>query len=347
MRSPTHVVIAAAGFLFLALGCEVGLDEESAPSSPKTAPSLASQGYTAWKIPVPLTAINQADINDQQPALSKDGLSLYFASTRQTSPSDEALDLNIWVARRTCTDGCDWSAIDVLPGVNDVAPGVNTDFPDISPALSRDGHYLFFASQRPHSCYPPQTGQCTDRDLYVSYRKDVKNDLDWGAAVNLGDGINSRGEEVAPNYFENADAGVPQLFFNLGAVGGDIYVSELHDGVWGSTQAVDELNSVGTDQKPSVSQDGLEIYFYSDRDPDPDPNPALVNRLWVAQRQSVSDDWSTPVPVEFPTSEEEDAIMPFIHSHGKTETLLFVRPFSPLVSRDVLITTRTRLAGPE
>jgi hypothetical protein len=309
-------------------------------------PSLSSQRYTAWSDPKALVSINQSGINDQQPALSKDGLSLYFASTRKTSPSDNVLDLNIWVARRACTEGCDWTAIDVLPGVNDVVPGVNTDFPDISPALSRDGHYLFFASQRPHSCYPPQTGQCTDRDLYVSYREDVQNDLGWGPAVNLGDGINSGGEEIAPNYFENADAGVPQLFFNRGAIGGDIYVSELHNGVWGSTDEVEELNTDGTDQKPSVSHDGRQIYFYSDRNPDPDPNPDLVNRLWVAQRQSVSDDWSAPVPVEFPTSEEQDAIMPFIHSHGKTETLLFVRPFG-LASRDIYIMERTRLDRPE
>lgn len=337
MRNFTHVVVVTAGFLSLTLGCEpVGPNVESAPSSPETGPSFASQRYTAWSTPVPLTAINQAGINDQQPALSKDGLSLYFASTRETNPSD----LNIWVARRACTDGCDWTEVTMVPVVN-------TAFPDISPSLSRDGHQLFFASQRPHNCYPPQAGQCTDRDLYVSYREDVKNDLGWGAAVNLGDGINSGGEEIGPNYFENADAGVPQLFFNLGAIGGDIYVSELRDGVWGSTHAVEELNTGGTDQKPSVSQDGRQIYFYSDRNPDPDPNPVLANRLWVAQRQSVNDRWSPPVPVEFPTSEEQDAIMPYIHSHGRTETLLFVRPFSPLVDRDLWITTRTRESGSE
>ncbi|MFL5546382.1 MAG: hypothetical protein ACJ8AQ_02390 [Gemmatimonadales bacterium] len=341
MRIISTVVISAVGVLPLALGCEpVGLDVESAPSSQMTAPPLYSQRYTAWSNPVPLEAINQAGTNDQQPALSGDGLNLYFASTRKTSEDDALPDLNIWVARRACTDGCGWVTVDPVPEVN-------TEFPDISPSPSRDGHYLFFASQRPHSCYAPQTGQCTDRDLYVTYREDVQDDRGWGSPVNLGDGINSAGEEIAPSYFANADAGIPQLFFNRGAVGGDIYVSEQHAGVWGPTVEVRELNSPGTDQRPSVSHDGRRIYFYSDRNPDPDPNPDLANRLWVAQRQSISDRWSAPQRVEFPTSEEQETLMPFIHSHGRTETLLFVRPFSPLVDRDLWITTRTRLGGSE
>jgi WD40-like Beta Propeller Repeat len=346
MKTTELLVLSASALSALVMGCSSdGGMIDPAPRSGDATATLSSQRYTAWSDPTSLTAINQAGTNDQQPALSKDGLSLYFASTRKTSSTDGVLDLNIWVARRACTDGCAWTEIDVVPGLNDGAPGVNTDFPDVSPTLSRDEHYLFFASQRPHSCYPPQTAQCTDRDLYVSYREDEQNDLGWGPAVNLGDGINTDGEEVAPNYFENADAGVPQLFFNRGALGGDIYVSELHNGVWGPTEEVKELNTAGTDQRPSVSHDGRQIYFYSDRNPG--PAPASANRLWVAQRQSVSDDWSAPVPVEFPTSDKQESIMPFIHSHGRTETLLFVRPFSPLVDRDLWITTRTRLGGPE
>jgi WD40 repeat protein len=280
--------------------------------------------YSPWSPPVPLDAVNSPSI-DQQPALSKDGLSLYFASNRLGGPGG----LDIWVAQRTCVDGCSWMPPEPL------GPNVNGTFPDISPSLSRDGHQLFFASQRPHDhCDPPSLPPCTNRDLWVSYRENVHDDFGWEAAVNLGDYINTPGEEIAPSYFEN-DEGLPQLFFNRGAVGGDIYMSELENGVWAGASAVQKLNTSGTDQRPSISHDGLEIYFYSDRDG--------ANRLWVARRGSVSSDWSTPVRVDFPSSEQE-AIMPFIHSHGKTETLVFVRPFS-LAARDLWITTRTRQGG--
>jgi hypothetical protein len=336
MRTPACLTNYALPTLLLALGCgpDGGVADPATPSGSR--PSLASARYSAWSDPRPLESVNEPDFIDQQPALSKD-LSLYFASNRPTNLSDNVLDLNIWVARYACTDQpdqpdqCSWS--------NPVeVPAVNSDLLDASPSLSRDGHQLFFSSQRPHShCSPPST-QCTNRDLWVSYREDVHDDFGWGEAANLGGGINSPAEEVAPSYFENEDAGVPQLFLNRGAVGGDIYVSEMRDGTWGAPALVNELNISATNQRPSISHDGLEIYFWSDKEGTGD--------LWVAGRETVSSSWSTPVRVVFPTSGQQPAIMPFIHSHGKTETLLFVRPFL-LTARDLWITERTRLVGPE
>jgi hypothetical protein len=290
--------------------------------------SLASARYSDWSDPVPLTAVNSA-FTDQQPALSKDGLSLYFASNRSG-------DQNIWVAQRACTDNtvdqCAWSQPVML------GEAVNSQYLEAAPTLSRDEHQLFFASQRSNShCSATLTSPC-DRDLWVSYRDDVHDDLGWQAPVPLPGAVNSVGEEVAPSYFENADAGGPQLFFNRGAVAGDIYVSEMNDGTWGAPTRVDALNISSTNQRPSISHDGLEIYFWSDRD-----GPG---HLWVARRETVSSSWSSPVRVVFPTSDQQPAIMPFIHSHGKTETLLFVRPFA-LAARDLWITERTRLSRPE
>jgi hypothetical protein len=334
MKATTRLTPWTFPALLLALGCGPdGGVVDPATRSGESRPSLASNRYSAWSDPKPLESVNEPDFIDQQPALSKD-LSLYFASNRPTNLSDNVLDLNIWVARYACTDQpdqCSWSNAVVVPAVN-------SDLLDVSPSLSRDGHQLFFSSQRPHGhCSPPST-QCTNRDLWVSYREDVHDDSGWGEAVNLGDGINSPGEEVAPSYFENADAGVPQLFFNRGAVGGVIWVSEMRDGTWGAPALVNELNISATNQRPSISHDGLEIYFWSDKEGTGD--------LWVAGRETVSSTWSAPVRVVFPTSDQQPAIMPFIHSQGKTETLLFVRPF-PLAARDLWITERTRLDRPE
>jgi WD40 repeat protein len=304
-------------------------------------PSLASVSNPLWSAPVSLGPLVNSSSTDQQPALSKDGLSLYFASNRSGG-----LGLSdLWVAHRNCT-GCDWS-------VPRVVPNVNTAFADISPTLSRDGHQLFFASQRSngHCSVPPPTPpqflQC-DRDLWVSYREDVHNDSGWLPAVNLGDGdegINSSQEELAPSYFENDDGGSPQLFFNDGVIiqgalgGGDIYVSHLVNGTWGKPSLLPKppsnegINTVSSDQRPSISHDGLELYFWSDR--------SGVPHLLVATRGNVSDSWSDPSPVQFVSDGDAPTIMPFIHSHGKTETLLFVRPFSP-ASRDLWISQRTR-----
>ncbi len=330
MKMFVYLTTTAVCTSLLSIGCGPDAGVIAPPPHSDAGPSLSSQRYTAWSDPKPLISVNQPGINDQQPALSKNGLSLYFASTRKTNPSDNVPDLNIWVAGRACTDGCDWTTIEVVPRVN-------TDSPDISPSLSRDGHQLFFASQRPHGhCAPPAT-QCTNRDLWVSYRNNVHDDLGWGDAVNLGEGINSPDEEVAPSYFENDEPGTPQLFFNRGAVGGDIWVSELKNGAWSNPDLVPELNISASNQRPSISHDGRKIYFWSDRDG--------TGHLFTARRETVTSVWLPPERVVFPTSDQE-SIMPFIHSHGETETLLFVRPFA-LAGRDLWITTRSRQRGAE
>jgi hypothetical protein len=306
---------------------------------------LASAPYSAWSEPAnldPIAAeipVNMTGSNDQQPTLSRNGLSLYFASNRPTTDlPDEILDQNIWVSQRACTDQCPWSKPQLVAAVN------IEDVLDVSPSLSRDQHQLFFASQRPHDCYPPASSQCTDRDLWVSYREDVHDDFGWQAPVNLGPGINSSAEEVAPSYFANEDAGVPEIFFNRGELVGDIYVSRMVNGVWGDVNLAQGINSDAADQRPSISHDGLELYFWSNRAKV--AGELTKARIWVATRDDVNDLWSVPVTVDF-SGGDLDGIMPFIHSHGTTETLLLVRPFSPVLARDLWISQRTRLSGPE
>jgi len=55
--------------------------------------------------------------------------------------------------------------------------------------------------------------------------------------------------------------------------GADIYASTLQpDGTFGPAQLVFEVSSRYNDQNPSISRDGLEMYFASDR-PGSTPNP--------------------------------------------------------------------------
>jgi len=65
-----------------------------------------------------------------------------------------------------------WGKPNLLPA------SVNSKYNDHSAAQSEDGHYLFFASDRP--------GGCGDLDLYVSYREDTSDDAGWQEPKNLG-----------------------------------------------------------------------------------------------------------------------------------------------------------------
>lgn len=333
MKVPIRLAFWAFTASLLATGCESGevVDPENRSNGGEA--SLSSDRYS-WSPPQNLGPVNST-ATDQHPALSKDGLSLYFASNRTG-------DQNIWVAQRNCTDaadeGCDWGTPVMLGNA------VNSQFLDAAPALSRDEHQLFFASQRSNGHCSATTQIPCDRDLWVSYRNDVHDDSGWQAAVNLGDGtngVNTTGEEVAPSFFENDDSGLPQLFFNDGSLNangllvlGNLYVSQLaSNGIWGKPLPVSELNTSFSDQRPSVSQDGRELYFHSNR---PTPTGEVgVAHVWVATRESVTDAWSAPTLVPSPISDLQ-TIHPFIHSHGKTETLLFVR------SGDLWMSQRTR-----
>src|SRR5712691_7753959 len=294
-----------------------------------------TSNFSAWSEPVNLgPTINTSGFNDQQAVLSKDGLSLYFASNR---PGTLGL-LDIWVSQRACAaDSCPWGTPVSLGST------VNSSVSDFAPALSRDGHWLFFASNR-------STGLPGESDIWVSRRENVHEGLGWQAPEKLGPGVNTSGFEGGPSYFENDDAGVPQLFFNRNPLpsnaAGDIYVSEqAADGSFGLAVPVAELNSDATDQRPSIAHSGLDIYFYSNRlGSTPNPSGVPTNDIWVAMRESVLDPWSPPTNLGPPTNTAAGELHPLIVSHGGTEWLYFTRNVAvpPAIDLDLFVSTRTR-----
>ncbi|MDB4871677.1 MAG: WD40-like Beta Propeller Repeat [Gemmatimonadales bacterium] len=294
--------------------------------------AVRNQNFTPWSSPVSLGLLVNSTSSEQQPTVSKDGLSLYFASGRPIDPGNPVADQNIWVAHRDCADidvpACAWQA-PVALGSN-----INGPYFDVTPALSRDEHYLFFASQRAHdNCTEP-----CNRDLWVSYRDDVHDDFAWQAPVHLGSAINSAGEDLAPAYFEN-EGGQAQLFFTRGLLAAaDLYVSVMQsDGSWGTATPITELNSAGiAEARPSLTADGLEMYFWSTRGDG-------VSHIWKSTRESSTASWSSPVLVASPISDEPSA-QPFIYSHGSTQSLYLVR--TPAGgSMDLFVSQRTRGGG--
>jgi Tol biopolymer transport system component len=228
-----------------------------------TLPSLTSAQphYSDWSLPVNLGPVINTAAPEAGPHLSKDRRSLYFYSVR-TGPGGS----DIWVAERENVDEEFWGT--PYP----VAP-LNTTGVETSMSLSRDGHWLFFTR-----------GGLGNRDIWVSYREHVHDNLAWQPPVPVGAGINTTAsDEMDPSFFENEDGGAPQLFF---ARGNDIYVSSLlPDGTWGPAIPVSSLNGVDSDRGISVRFDGLEAFFFSNRG-------STSADLWSATRNSVLDPWS-------------------------------------------------------
>jgi WD40 repeat protein len=286
-------------------------------SSPNAAPDFSS-----WSAPVNVGPIINSTFAEAGPAISKDGLSLYFHSDR---PGGEG-STDFWVSQRASQDA-PWGAPVHLGDV------INTPNTEAVAALSRDEHWLFFTSDRP--------GGFGGNDIWASYRQHTHDPLDWQPAVNLGADVNSAFIDSAPSYFANDDGGAPQLFFHSsrpGGIGGtDIYVSELFpNGTFGPASLVVELSNPGVEQHPSIRFDGLEIFFFSDR-----PVSVGAVDLWAATRRTVLDPWSTPTNLGPLVNSIFGDVQPYISSDRRTLYFQAARP-GGFGSQDIWMTTRSK-----
>jgi hypothetical protein len=287
--------------------------------------SSRTQKYSDWSAPINLGPTVNSTAIDRGPAISKDGLSLYFASTRPGGFGGE----DIYVSQRETLDS-EWGS-----PVN-LGPIINTASDDMVPAFSRDGHLLFFATSR--------LGGFGGVDIWVSRREHTHDDFAWQPAENLGAGVNSTSTDAGPSYFDNDEVGVPQLYFNSNRLGGtgsaNIYVSEqAADGSFGAAVEVVELNDLGTTNRSSIRHDGREIFFTSNR-----PGSINTNDLWVATRETVFDAWSAPINLGATLNSGPLDVQPYISSDRETLFFASTRP-GGLGLADLYMSTRTKLSG--
>ena len=90
--------------------------------------SADAQKFSDWSAPVNLGPIINFAQNNLHPAISRDGLSLYYSA----GPTNK---LDIWVSQRASLDD-PWSAPVKL------GPNVNSDSSDLAPTFTPDGHRM-------------------------------------------------------------------------------------------------------------------------------------------------------------------------------------------------------------
>ena len=263
----------------------------------------AAPKFSNWSAPANLGPVVNSSSTDSAPAVSKDGRSLYFASNRLPG----SVGLDIWVSQWDDATGA-WGAPTNLGAV------VNSGGVDTAPSLSRDGHWLFFHSNR-------MPGGRGGFDIWVSYREHTHDDFGWQTPVNAGSDVNSASDETDPDYLENENGGGPQLFYasNRPGLGGfDLYVSTLRpDGRFGPGSVISELSSPLADPGVTVRFDGLEAFFYSRRD----GGISGSIDMWTATRETVFDAWSAPVHLAPPLNTSSIDQAP--HIAPDRETLFF------------------------
>jgi hypothetical protein len=259
----------------------------------------SAQNFGPWSKPVNMgPAINSAS-DDMHPALSKDGLSLYFSSTR---PGSAGGSIDLWVSQRESLDSL-WQPPQNLYMLN-------TIYDDHAANLTMDGHWLFFYSTRP--------GGCNDgnrQELWASHRQNPRNDFGWEPPINLGCTLNAyEADDGGPGHWQDEETGIHYLYFARNYLpkdskvynnGFSIYVSTCmtdldscnQQQLWSPPNPVVELNSTGfRNTKTAIRQrDGLEIIITSNRT----VTTGLTDlNLWVASRASTSDNWEQPINLD-------------------------------------------------
>ncbi|MFN6946426.1 MAG: PKD domain-containing protein, partial [Cytophagaceae bacterium] len=121
------------------------------------------------------------------------------------------------------------------------------------PSLSHDGTKLFFISDMP--------GGYGGTDLYMV----INNEGSWSKPINLGPGVNTRGNEMFP--FMGHDG---RLYFSSDGHPGygklDVFTAELINGKWGLTKNLGEpINSNDDDFGFYLEKNGFTGYFTSNR----------------------------------------------------------------------------------
>lgn len=288
------------------------------------APPAAAQRYSEWSEPINLgTTVNSTAV-DGCPFIGKDGFSLFFASNR--SGGSGGLDLYV----------SEWSAQEEAWGTPIEMVALNSATNDLCPTVSIDRHRIFFVSNR--------SGGCGGNDIYVSFRRDKRDNLDaWESPLNLDCTINSSLDEYSPAYFEDDD-GSEYLYFSACTPGTsecDLYVSARQsDGSWGAPSAVTELNSASSDMRPNIARDGLTIYFDSTR-----PGGSGSSDLYVATRESPGDAWSTPQNLGSGVNSAAADFRPSIAFDGTALYFSSSRSGSLSGSVDLWVTTRQKVKG--
>ena len=276
--------------------------------SESTAASLSAAApvYTDWSAPVNLGPVVNSTFAETNPALSPDGLSLYFDSNRPGGFGGR----DLWVSQRATVSGRLGSAGE--PRQHDQL--------ESDDANVRRSHRTGTGCSSP----APVPAGSAPSDLYQSYRADIHDDFGWQTPTNLGAERQHRGERERHERLLRQRR-PPAALLRQRPAGRAGQRRHLHDqsqpdGTWGSATLVTELSSASTDNRPNLRPDGLEIFFYSDR-----PGGQGGTDLWTSTRATTDATWSTPVNLGPIVNTSASDVHPYVSADGQ-DARLRLRP---------------------
>ncbi len=204
-----------------------------------------------WCKAKPISEIN-TDWNEGAETLSADGKLMFFTACNR---NDGKGSCDIYFSKN---ENEKWS----VP--KNVGAPVNTSQWEGQPSFSSDNRYLYFSSNR--------SGGKGQKDIWRAEFLGFgnANELVWGKMENLGDSINTPGNEISPFIHANNK----DLFFasdyHTGMGGMDLFRSSLKDEKEFSTpqNLGFPINTLKDEQGLNISSDGTIAFFASAREKD-------------------------------------------------------------------------------
>jgi WD40-like Beta Propeller Repeat len=282
-----------------------------------TATAVAAKNWSDWSAPVNLESLPGSSSALNTPAVdgcashSPDGLTIVFNSNRGGN-------FDLYMATRSSTS-------------EGFGPPLRLPEPVNSPASDAcatiaTGNRLYFTSTRDDP----------GSDIYVT----KLGPKGWSVPQNLGPNINTPNAlDEAAAFYQDEDGNEVMLFSSRedsGAGDGNIYQS-VNRGP--KTLVAGGPNSSASDNRPSVTRDGLTIFFDSDRagslgGPD----------LYYATRSSTSEPFGPAIHLQGLSSPAFDA-RPVISKDGSFITFSSGRSGSESPAPDVWYATRDKITG--
>ncbi|MFT5501854.1 MAG: hypothetical protein ACI88G_001994 [Woeseiaceae bacterium] len=237
--------------------------------------------------------------------ISSDGLVLYFASDRPDAlgePDDRGRrPWDLYVAWRESPGVPFGEAINL-------GPEINSSYSEHSASISKNGHWMYFGSNRP--------GGCGGYDLYVSYRPDTTDHMGWQPPKHLGCALNTPFNEACPFITTDKQTGKDLLYFVRNTREGirdyNIHLSEADrkTRVFGTAKIVAELSSPEFD----AHFDPEHGFIWSGR-----AGGYGGADIWLTSKRSQGSGWSKPKNMGSLINTEYDEELP----SGTLDGMLF------------------------
>jgi len=230
-----------------------------------------------------------------------------FKKYKQIAPSDSRAEQEI----RSCELAADWLRNPEAYRVDELKD-LNSKESDFSPAYGRDDFGLIYFTSSREGVMGKKTHGATGQNFTDIFESRIDKKSKWSTPVPV-EGINSEFEDGTPSfasdykelYFTRCEAGKRE---KKGCV---IMYSKRTGDKWGSPKNIKLLPDSLVAAHPSISKDGLTLYFVSDM-----PGGSGKKDIWKVTRLREGDAWSKPVNLGPDINSPGDELFPYIREDG-------------------------------